>query len=133
MECVVGMYSRSQDVPIASYCPDRCDGSVASLSQGYPEHVYYIYEDAGPALYYEMRFLSYEIQRRDLGHWIDQRFSAVLVWLIYAFNVSHDLPSHFLPRQSHLRRFIANEYAKNYFLHFAGPAQRLMSERFICG
>src|SRR3954453_2989499 len=47
------------------------------------EHVYYSYEDhGGESMNYEMRPLSYEIQRQSLLHVLDSRFNALLIFLI---------------------------------------------------
>jgi len=47
------------------------------------EHVYYSYEDhGGEPMNYEMRLLSFEIQKQDLLHVFDGRFNALLIFLI---------------------------------------------------
>ena len=47
------------------------------------EHVYYSYEDhGGEPMNYEMRPLSFEIQKQDLLHVLDSRFNALLIFLI---------------------------------------------------
>src|SRR5215467_11740010 len=47
------------------------------------EHVYYAYEDrGGEPMNYEMRPLSFEIQARGLLHVLDNRFNALLMFLI---------------------------------------------------
>lgn len=46
------------------------------------EHVYNNYEDKGdPGWNYEMRPLSYEIQKNNFQHWIDPRFN--IIWVEY--------------------------------------------------
>jgi hypothetical protein len=80
------------------------------------EHVYHTYEDAG--LNYEMRFLSHEILARGLAHWIDPRFNALVWWLFLRANMGTDR----VTTPDEIRKFVADSYARNYFLHFAGAA-----------
>lgn len=82
------------------------------------EHVYNSYnEDTGPSDLYEMRFLSHEIQKGNLQHWIDRRFNAMLIWL----GVLLALKRHGVPlSHEELRNFLKEQYLSNYFLHFAG-------------
>jgi hypothetical protein len=81
------------------------------------EHVYYGYEDhGGEPMNYEMRPLSFEIQKQGLLHVLDSRFNALLIFLI-------------MQRQMELRRpMLPDECAtlvrlvfdQAYFLHLAG-------------
>ena len=81
------------------------------------EHVYYSYEDrGGEPMNYEMRPLSYEIQKQGLLHVLDSRFNAVLIFLI-------------MQRQMQLRRalmpdecaaLVRSVFDQGYFLHLAG-------------
>ena len=81
------------------------------------EHVYHAYEDAG--WNYEMRFLSHEILRGQLQHWIDPRFNALVWWLFLQANTG----SGRVTTAAEIQRFVQECYARNYFLHFAGCAQ----------
>lgn len=85
------------------------------------ERVYEDYDDAGPALFYEMRFLSHEIQRQALAHWLDKRFNALVLWLFQANCVR----SGTRPTDAELRFFLTEQYLRNYFLHFAGCLQMM--------
>jgi hypothetical protein len=83
------------------------------------EHVYRSYDDpAGPQGkdrapgWGEMGPLSHEIQARNLQHWIDPRFNALLWWLFLNQAVAED----------GLPRFVHECYRRSYFLHFAGCA-----------
>lgn len=79
------------------------------------EHVYRTYEDRGGKLFsYEMRPLSHEIQARGLEHWIDPQFNALVWWLFLHQNPGTGVDD--------LRRFVQENYRRNYFLHFAGCA-----------
>ncbi len=81
------------------------------------EHVYYNYEDhGGEPMNYEMRPLSYEIQKQGLLHVLDSRFNALLIFLI-------------MQRQMQLRRalipgecaaLVRSVFDQGYFLHLAG-------------
>ncbi len=81
------------------------------------EHVYYSYEDhGGEPMNYEMRPLSFEIQKQDLLHVLDSRFNALLIFLI-------------MQRQLQLRRalmpdecadLVRSAFDQGYFLHLAG-------------
>jgi len=82
------------------------------------EHVYHFYEDAGSRPlnrspgWGEMGPLSHEIQMRNLQHWIDPRFNALVWWLFLHQNAgTDDLP-----------RFVQENYRRSFFLHFAGCA-----------
>ena len=79
------------------------------------EHVYRAYDDCGPN--YEMRPLSYEIQRHAFQHWIDPRFNALLWWMFLQGNIHGRIES-----QSEIRSFVRECYRRSYFLHFAGAA-----------
>jgi hypothetical protein len=83
------------------------------------EHVYNVYEDRGGyEMNYEMRPLSFEIQEKGLQHWLDNRFNAIVYLL--------DSYSHLVQKKPPLTAdwqktaFLKEEYARNYFLHFAG-------------
>lgn len=80
------------------------------------EHVYYSYEDH-PNLFYEMMFLSHEMQKHGLQHWIDPRFNAVLYLLIFRSILRNGGRE---PTEPELRHFTLEQYRRNYFLHFAG-------------
>ena len=80
------------------------------------EHVYHAYDDCGPN--YEMRPLSYEIQARELQHWIDPRFNALLWWMF----LHRSMGSRQIETQSEMRDFLLESYRRSYFLHFAGAA-----------
>ena len=56
--------------------------------------------------------LSHEIQARGLQHWIDPRFNALAWWLFLQQNPGTDTDN--------LRRFVQENYRRNYFIHFAG-------------
>jgi hypothetical protein len=81
------------------------------------EHVYYSYEDhGGEPMNYEMRPLSFEIQKQGLLHVLDSRFNALLIFLI-------------MQRQLQLRRalmpgecadLVRSVFDQGYFLHLAG-------------
>jgi len=81
------------------------------------EHVYYKYEDhGGEPMNYEMRPLSFEIQKQGLLHVLDSRFNALLIFL-------------FMQRQMELRRSLLPDecaalvrlvFDQAYFLHLAG-------------
>ena len=82
------------------------------------EHVYTHYEDrGGEPMNYEMRPLSFEIQERNLQHWIDQRFNTLISWLVFRRDVILRRP---LVREGEYLSFIRAEFEKNYFLHFSG-------------
>ena len=81
------------------------------------EHVYYDYDDhGGEPMNYEMRPLSFEIQKQGLLHVLDSRFNALLIFLI-------------MQRQMELRRAMLPDecaalvrlvFDQAYFLHLAG-------------
>lgn len=100
-------------------------------------YVYERYRDRGGAEWnYEMRPLSYELQRQASVHWLDPRFNAV--WgTLRVLDYSHILNprAHRVWRAlDHLacavnagrhreaRRCVADALAASYFLHFAGGA-----------
>jgi hypothetical protein len=83
--------------------------------------IYDEYEDPGPNLNYEMRPLSYELQRTNQVHWLDRRFN--FTWPLYR---AYRYP--FLATQPrHPRAYEALESALRevYCLHFAGCAEEL--------
>jgi len=87
------------------------------------EHVYYHYEDVGgEAMNYEMRPLSFEIQERGLQHWIDQRFNALLGFLLLheRIVVKRELATHW-----EKMTFVRGAFERNYFLHIAGHQELL--------
>jgi hypothetical protein len=81
------------------------------------EHVYYSYEDhGGEPMNYEMRPMSFEIQKQGLLHVLDNRFNALLIFLI-------------MQRQMEMRRALLPDecaalvrlvFDQAYFLHLAG-------------
>ena len=79
------------------------------------EHVYHRYEDRGSKSFnYEMRPLSHEVQTKNLQHWIDPRFNALLWWLFLQQNPG--------TAPSDLARFVQENFRRSFFLHFAGCA-----------
>jgi hypothetical protein len=80
------------------------------------EHVYYAYDGRSTDPYYEMRYLSHEIQAQQRQHWIDARFNALLIWLILAVSARSGAQ----PNPAELRCFAMEQYLRNHFLHFAG-------------
>ena len=94
------------------------------------EHTYNAYEDAGPGLYYEMRFLSHEIQKASLQHWIDQRFNALLIWLALAeIAKTGRQPTNKLE----MGHFLMEQFFRNFFIHFAGHQDWMPIVGFIGG
>ena len=82
------------------------------------EHVYDVYEDSGGGeMNYEMRPLSFEIQENGLQYWIDSRFNALVYLLLLQSELILKRP---LSSNWQLSAFLKSEYARNYFLHFAG-------------
>ena len=69
----------------------------------------------------EMRPLSYEITRRNLHHWIDFRFNAIVSNLLYL-----SAPYLFLQPERYeeiqLQLALTSIYTHHWFLHFAGGA-----------
>jgi hypothetical protein len=85
------------------------------------EHVYYKYENkGGPEFNYEMRPLSFEVQERNLQHWIDQRFNAIFNAIL-----SHANAEKRIATQEELFELIRGSFRSNYFLHFAGHQEML--------
>ena len=92
------------------------------------EDVYQNYDQKrGVELNYEQRPLSFEIQKRDLQHWIDLRFNALTMLRLYEYE--QELKQK-VSNRVELVAAIRHMYNKNYFLHFAGvqPLQRLTRE-----
>ena len=104
------------------------------------EHVYYTYEDKGSARWhYEMRPLSYEIQRNDYVFWIDPKFN-----MIWPFVKQLHYPFLFFRKEPLLKKRLRKlglnlekslhtkcataAFLNNYFLHFAGCADEM---RFV--
>jgi hypothetical protein len=83
------------------------------------EHVYTHYEDRGGYdMNFEMRPLSFEVQQRDLQHWIDGRFNALTAYLQLAHEQLDARRE--IATVEELAAFLAAAYRQNYFLHFAG-------------
>jgi hypothetical protein len=95
------------------------------------EHVYARYEDLGGyAMNYEMRPLSFEVQARNLHHWIDSRFNTLTGFL----QLAHERldARRALATSEELAAFLTVAYRQNYFLHFAGR-QDQMRVAYACG
>src|SRR5712691_9047853 len=89
------------------------------------EHVYHTYENkGGPELNYEMRPLSFEIQERNLQHWIDQRFNAVFNAILSQANAEKRIAT-----QEELFDLIRRSLSSNYFLHFAAHQEMLTAAK----
>jgi hypothetical protein len=89
------------------------------------EHVYYSYENkGGPELNYEMRPLSFEIQERNLQHWIDARFNATLNVILFQANAEGAIST-----QEELFDLIRRSLSSNYFLHFAAHQELLTAAK----
>src|SRR5262249_17097142 len=87
------------------------------------DHVYNAYEDSGGGeMNYEMRPLSFEIQENGLQYLIDNRFNALVYLLTWHSQLILNRP---LSSDWQTAAFLKDEYARNYFLHFAG-AHHLM-------
>jgi hypothetical protein len=85
------------------------------------EHVYYTYENkGGPELNYEMRPLSFEIQERNLQHWIDPRFNATFNAILSEANARRRILT-----QDQLFDLIRRSFDSNFFLHFAAHQEML--------
>jgi hypothetical protein len=81
------------------------------------EHIYETYEDK-PGTFYEMRPLSWELQQRDLVHWLDPRFNTL--WIVY--RATHD-PVLIEPRRHPRLPALAQQaLSEIHCLHFAGEA-----------
>ena len=81
------------------------------------EHVYYGYEDhGGEPMNYEMRPLSFEIQERNLLHALDNRFNALLIFLIIKSQMQLRRP--LMPHES--AALVRTTFDRTYFLHLAG-------------
>lgn len=94
------------------------------------EHTYNAYEDAGPGLYYEMRFLSHEIQKASRQHWISPKFNALLIWLAMAEIVrTGRQPTNTLE----MRNFLLEQFFANFFIHFAGHQDWMQAVGFVGG
>jgi hypothetical protein len=83
------------------------------------EETYARHDDRGPGWNYEMRPLSYELQRAGVVRWIDPRFN--YIWghyqaLHHPFLLAH--PGH--PRGA---EYLAEALAEVYFLHFTGSLE----------
>jgi hypothetical protein len=85
------------------------------------EHVYYSYEDiGGEPMNYEMRPLSYEIQKQELPHWIDSRFNALIGFLLMQERI---VLKNALTTAEERSKFLQAAFQQNYFLHFSGQHQ----------
>lgn len=81
------------------------------------EHVYYGYEDhGGEPMNYEMRPLSFEVQKRNLLHVLDSRFNTLLIFLIIKSQMQ--LRRALMPHEC--VALIRSTFERNYFLHLAG-------------
>jgi hypothetical protein len=101
------------------------------------EHVYHAYEERGEALWnYEMRPLSYEIQRNGLEIWLNPKFNMIwptLVQCHYPFltRINTSLAERVarrlgFPRNRRLLRQCATTaFLNNYFLHFSGSSEQI--------
>lgn len=92
------------------------------------EHTYSAYEDAGPGLFYEMRFLSHEIQRAKLQHWINPKFNALLIWLAMAELVKTGWQP---TSKIEMQHFLMQQFFRNFFIHFAGHQDWMSMVSFI--
>jgi hypothetical protein len=82
------------------------------------ESVYYEYEDKGSVpMSYEMRPLSFEIQERGIEHLIDQRFNALLSFLLFRQEICFRAP---FANEKEFGDFVEHQIEENYFLHLAG-------------
>jgi len=90
------------------------------------EYIYYRYEDqGGDQMNYEMRPFSFEVQERNLQHWIDARFNALVSMLIW----KRQMELNRLITAEECSSLLAWEYRQNYFLHFAGRHDLMMAAR----
>jgi hypothetical protein len=110
-------------------------GGVLAMSPQYHrelmEHIYHAYEDKGGAHWnYEMRPLSYEIQKHRLEHWVSPKFN--MPWpfvrqFLYPFlNTQPSRKDKILGKlgidhpTELLQKCVTTAFLNNYFLHFAG-------------
>jgi hypothetical protein len=85
--------------------------------------VYDNHEDPGPNLNYEMRPLSYELQRAERVHWLDRRFN--FTWPLYkAYRYPFLIPH---PGHPRAHEAIMHALEEVHCLHFAGCADELDS------
>jgi hypothetical protein len=92
------------------------------------EHVYHNYEDRGGEPWnYEMRPLSFEIQKQGLLHVLDSRFNALLVHLILQKQM--ELRCALLPNEC--ATFVRLIFDQAYFLHLAGLKDS--TDEFLAG
>src|SRR5262249_20595263 len=90
------------------------------------EPVYNCYEDVGGGkINYEMRPLSFEVQDRNMAHWIDSRFNALIFFLKLREEL---LRKRSLNTFQERAKFLEEVYQSNYFLHFAGGWMHLLEE-----
>ena len=94
------------------------------------EHTYNAYEDPGPGFYYEMRFLSHEIQKAAVQHWISGKFNALLIWLAMAEIVKTGRQPRTKIEMGH---FLMEQFFRNFFIHFAGHQDWMPIVGFIGG
>jgi hypothetical protein len=76
-----------------------------------------------------MRFLSHDILRAQLQHWIDPRFNALVWWMFLQANMG----SVRIATQNEMRDFLMESYLRSYFLHFAGAAALMPLIGFVGG
>jgi len=90
------------------------------------EEVYLLEQKGGAEMNYEMRPLSFAMQERGVYHLLDPRFNSIFMLSEYRRRVCDGIPC---PTQEALLTFIASEYRRNYFLHFAGTQSLLTAAR----
>lgn len=100
--------------------------------------VYDSYEDSGdPSLNYEMFFLSHELIKADLMHWLDPRFNATVwydIMLYHPWLLDKVAESCGVAGNEELKRLtISNVLSLNYFSHFAGiqPMMKYSDQKMI--
>ncbi len=81
------------------------------------EEIYLCQQKGGAEMNYEMRPLSFEIQERGLHYLLDPRFNSIFQIEDYRRRFCKGL---ICSTQEELLAFIASEYRRNFFLHFAG-------------
>jgi hypothetical protein len=94
------------------------------------EEVYLLPQKGGVEMNYEMRPLSFAIQERGLQHLLDPRFNAVFQFEHYRRQFCEGI---ICSTQEQLLAFIASEYRRNFFLHFAGTQTLLTAVHLALG
>ncbi|HEV2161348.1 MAG TPA: hypothetical protein VGR52_03810 [Stellaceae bacterium] len=94
------------------------------------EHVYSTYEDPGTDRYYEMRFLSHEVQKANLQHWINPKFNALLIWLALADIVKTGRQP---TNKLEMGYFLMEQFFRNFFIHFGGHQDWMQIVSFVGG